>query len=63
MPERTTMGLSWQQGTLGRDPNGRFLTPSPMSERLLFAESLRRRMSVELGAIRLPEDAPARVSE
>ena len=43
------MGLSWQQGPLGRDPNGRFLTASPMPERLLFAEPLRRRMSVELG--------------
>src|SRR5262245_14242266 len=44
-----TMGLSWQQGPLGHDPNGRFLTGSPMPERLLFAEPLRRRMSVELG--------------
>jgi len=43
------MGLSWQQGPLGRDPNGRFLTASPMPERLLFAEPLRRRMSVALG--------------
>ena len=43
------MGLSWQQGPLGRDPNGRFLTANPMPERLLFAEPLRRRMSVELG--------------
>ena len=43
------MGLSWQQGPLGRDPNGRFLTASPMPERLIFAEPLRRRMSVELG--------------
>ena len=43
------MGLSWQQGPLGRDPNGRFVTASPMPERLLFAEPLRRRMSVELG--------------
>src|SRR5262249_47488249 len=44
-----TMGLSWQQGPLGRDPNGRFLTASALPERLLFAEPLRRRMSVELG--------------
>lgn len=44
------MGLSWQQGPLGRDPNGRFLTASAMPERLPFAEPLRRRMSVELGA-------------
>jgi len=43
------MGLSWQQGPLGRDPNGRFLTASPMPERLLFAEPLHRRMSVEFG--------------
>lgn len=43
------MGLSWQQGPLGRDPNGRFVTRGPMPERLLFAEPLRRRMSVELG--------------
>jgi hypothetical protein len=43
------MALSWQQGPLGRDPNGRFLTASPIPERLLFAEPLRRRMSVELG--------------
>lgn len=42
------MGLSWQQGPLGRDPNGRFLTASAMPERLLFAEPLRRRISVEL---------------
>jgi len=42
------MGLSWQQGPLGRDPNGMFVTTSPMPERLLFAEPLRRRMSVEL---------------
>src|SRR5438046_2610409 len=43
------MGLSWQQGPLGRSPNGTFLTASPMPERVLFAEPLRRRMSVELG--------------
>ena len=43
------MGLSWQEGPLGRSPIGRFLTSSPMPERLLFAEPLRRRMSVELG--------------
>jgi uncharacterized protein (DUF427 family) len=29
------MGLSWQQGPLGHDPNGTFLTASPMPERLL----------------------------
>ncbi|HEX8854088.1 MAG TPA: DUF427 domain-containing protein [Thermoleophilaceae bacterium] len=43
------MGLSWQQGPLGRDPNGTFLTQSPMPERVLYVEPLRRRMSVELG--------------
>jgi uncharacterized protein (DUF427 family) len=43
------MGLSWQQGPLGRDPNGTFITASPMPERVLYMEPLRRRMSVELG--------------
>jgi uncharacterized protein (DUF427 family) len=43
------MGLSWQQGPLGRDPNGTFLTATPMPERVLYVEPLRRRMSVELG--------------
>lgn len=43
------MGLSWQQGPLGRDPNGTFLTATPMPERVLYLEPLRRRMSVELG--------------
>jgi uncharacterized protein (DUF427 family) len=50
--ERTNggiMGLSWQQGPLGRDPNGTFLTSTPMPERVLYVEPLRRRMSVELG--------------
>lgn len=42
------MGLSWQQGPLGRDPNGTFLTATPMPERVLYLEVLRRRMSVEL---------------
>jgi uncharacterized protein (DUF427 family) len=42
------MGLSWQQGPLGRDPNGTFLTATPMPERVLYLEPLRRRMSVEL---------------
>jgi uncharacterized protein (DUF427 family) len=40
------MGLSWQQGPLGNGPVGRFLTPEPLPERLLFAEPLRRRMRV-----------------
>jgi uncharacterized protein (DUF427 family) len=43
------MGLSWQQGPLGRDPSGTFLTATPMPERVLYLEPLRRRMSVELG--------------
>jgi uncharacterized protein (DUF427 family) len=43
------MGLSWQQGPLGTSPVGRFLTPEPIPERLLFAEPLRRRMRVRLG--------------
>ena len=43
-----TMGLSWQQGPLGRNPNGQFLVPD-MSARVLYAEPLRRRMRVELG--------------
>ena len=42
------MGLSWQQGPLGRNPNGRFLVPG-MPERALYAEPLRRRMRAELG--------------
>ena len=43
------MGLSWQQGPLGRNPNGTFLTANPMPERVLYMEPLRRRMSVKLG--------------
>ena len=43
------MGLSWQQGPLGRDPNGTFLSATPMPERVLYLEPLRRRMSVRLG--------------
>jgi uncharacterized protein (DUF427 family) len=42
------MGLSWQQGPLGLDPNGEFLVPA-MPERVLYAERLRRRMRAELG--------------
>lgn len=41
------MGLSWQQGPLGGGSTGRFLTPEPLPERLLFAEPLRRRMRVK----------------
>ncbi|WP_028934895.1 DUF427 domain-containing protein [Pseudonocardia spinosispora] len=43
------MGLSWQQGPLAPRAVGRFLTPEPLPERLLFAEPLRRRMRVRLG--------------
>ena len=43
------MGLSWQQGPLGRNPNGMFLTATPMPERVLYVEPLRRGMSVEFG--------------
>lgn len=43
------MGLSWQQGPLGRNPNGTFLTSTPMPERVLYVEPLRRGMSVEFG--------------
>jgi uncharacterized protein (DUF427 family) len=43
-----TMGLSWQQGPLGGATVGRFLTPEPLPQRLLFAEPLRRRMRVKL---------------
>jgi uncharacterized protein (DUF427 family) len=43
------MGLSWQQGPLGRDPNGTFITTTPMPDRVLYMEPLRRRMSVKLG--------------
>lgn len=42
------MGLSWQQGPLGRNPNGQFLVPG-MPERVLYAEPLRRRMRAEVG--------------
>ena len=43
------MGLSCQQGPLGRNPNGAFVTATPMPERVLYLEPLRRRMSVEFG--------------
>jgi uncharacterized protein (DUF427 family) len=43
------MGLSWQQGPLGRNPIGTFITATPMPERVLYMEPLRRRMSVRLG--------------
>jgi uncharacterized protein (DUF427 family) len=40
------MGLSWQQGPLGRNPHGQFLVPG-MPERVLYAEPLRRRLRAE----------------
>jgi uncharacterized protein (DUF427 family) len=40
------MGLSWQQGPLAPGAVGRFLTPAPLPERLLYVEPLRRRMRV-----------------
>jgi len=40
------MGLSWQQGPLAPGAVGRFLVPTPLPDRLLFAEPLRRRMRV-----------------
>lgn len=40
------MGLSWQQSPLAPGAIGRFLTPDPLPERLLYAEPLRRRMRV-----------------
>lgn len=43
------MGLAWQQGPLATGAVGRFLTPEPLPERLLFAEPLRRRMRVRFG--------------
>jgi uncharacterized protein (DUF427 family) len=42
------MGLSWQQGPLGRNPNGQFLVPG-IPQHVLYAEPLRRRMSAKLG--------------
>ena len=42
------MGLSWQQGPLSGVSVGRFLTPEPLPERLLFVEPLRRRLRVKL---------------
>ena len=45
------MGLSWQQGPLSGAPVGRFLTPEPLPDRLLFAERLRRRLRVKLAGV------------
>jgi uncharacterized protein (DUF427 family) len=41
------MGLSWQQGPLSGSSVGRFLTPEPLPERMLFVEPLRRRLRVK----------------
>lgn len=43
------MGLSWQQGPLASGALGRFLVPTPLPKRLLYAEPLRRRMRVRFG--------------
>src|SRR5262245_34534046 len=43
------MGLSWQQGPLGRNPNGTFIATTPMPKRVLYTEPVRRTMSVRLG--------------
>jgi len=43
------MGLSWQQGPLSPGTIGHFLVPQPVSEKLLYAELLRRRMRVRFG--------------
>ncbi|WP_066948767.1 DUF427 domain-containing protein [Streptomyces lushanensis] len=45
------MGLAWQQGPLSPGRTGRFLTPDPLPERLLFAEPSRRRTRVLLGGV------------
>ncbi len=42
------MGLSWQQGPLSEVSVGRFLTPEPLPQRLLFVEPLRRRLRAKL---------------
>jgi uncharacterized protein (DUF427 family) len=45
------MGLSWQQGPLSAGRIGRFLTPEPLPENLLYSEPLRRRMRVRFGGV------------
>lgn len=44
------MGLSWQQGPLGNARVGRFLIDTPLPERLLYAEPLRRYMRVKFAS-------------
>jgi uncharacterized protein (DUF427 family) len=51
------MGLSWQQGPLGRNPIGTFVSATPMPERVLFVEPLRRGTSVKFGTIIARSDA------
>jgi uncharacterized protein (DUF427 family) len=43
------MGLSWQQGPLGKAAVGRFLVAEDLPVRMLYVEPLRRRMRVRLG--------------
>jgi uncharacterized protein (DUF427 family) len=43
------VGLSWQQGPLSTGAIGRFLLPTPLPQRLLYVEPLRRRLRVRLG--------------
>jgi uncharacterized protein (DUF427 family) len=47
------MGLAWQQGPLAPSALGVFLAAEPLPERLLYAEPLRRRMSVMFGGARI----------
>jgi uncharacterized protein (DUF427 family) len=46
MRKEPVMGLAWQQGPLSEGSLGAFLSPTPLPERLLYAEPLRRRMRV-----------------
>lgn len=49
------MGLTWQQGPLAPGAIGTFLVAQPLPERLLYAEPLRRQMSVVLGGVVIAE--------
>jgi hypothetical protein len=52
------MGLSWQQGPLGRNPSGTFVSATPMPERVLYPD---RNLSVdELCAPQIAEQAAPR---
>jgi uncharacterized protein (DUF427 family) len=53
------MGLSWQQGPLSPGAIGRFLVPQPLPKRLLYAETLRRRMRVRFGGAWIAESEQA----